>query len=114
MKCDDPNKPICDVVKSNSTPESASSGAIPPDPSCKSRTERRRAVKEIISRMGPAREIPATTSPDTVAAIVQRRRFLGENLQIPENLAGKWLMPVYLLWLYWGGQVFAHAITEIW
>ncbi len=51
-KCAEPRRPICVVVKPSATPDSASSGAIPPTPSCRSATDRKRAEKERSSRMG--------------------------------------------------------------
>ena len=51
-KCAEPSVPTSAVEKPSSTPESASSGATPPVPSCNRMTERKRAAKEISRRMG--------------------------------------------------------------
>src|SRR6056297_4006299 len=51
MKCAEPRKPICAVVKSSASPEIASSGATPPVDSCRRMTDRNRAAKEMRRRM---------------------------------------------------------------
>lgn len=52
VKCADPRNPTSAVLKPSFKPDIASSGPKPPDDSCNRITDKNRAAKEMIRRMG--------------------------------------------------------------